>query len=406
MDIPPGEELIARVSALPAAAPLLPRLAERSGVHLVGGAVRDLLMGGRPYDLDLVVEDDPVALARSLGGKVHAYDRFGTCAVTLNGHEYDIVRARRERYPSPGSLPEVAPGTLADDLLRRDFTVNALAIALGGPQRGQLSSAPLALDDLDSRRLRVLHDASFIDDPTRLMRLARYQSRLEFALEPHTRELAAQAVSGGALGTISGPRLGAELRLLAQEPDPIEALAALRPLALDRAVHPRFGVDDEELGHRALELLGENGCRDLLAFAAAARGVPAGELEMLLSRLAFEAGDRDVVLAAATRADDLAAVLHDAGRPSEIARAVAGAPPELVALAGAQGPSEAARDWLERVRHVRLEIDGDDLLSAGVPEGPAVGLGLRAALAAKLDGLAWGREAELAEALRAAARSG
>jgi tRNA nucleotidyltransferase (CCA-adding enzyme) len=406
MDILSGEELIERVSALPAAAPLLPRLAEGSGVHLIGGAVRDLLMGGEPYDLDLVVEGDPVALACSLGGEVHVYDRFGTCAVTLNGHEYDIVRARRERYPSPGSLPEVAPGTLDDDLLRRDFTVNALAIALGGAQRGHLSSAPLSLDDLDSRRLRVLHDASFIDDPTRLMRLARYHSRLRFAIEPHTQELAARAVFGGALTTISGPRLGAELRLLAQEPDPVEALAALRPLALDRAVHPRFGLEDVELGHRALELLGGNGRRDLLALALAARGVPAGELEVLLSRLAFEAGDRDVVLAAATRADDLAGTLNHTGRLSEIARAVAGDTPELVALAGALGPREAARDWLERIRHVRLQIDGDDLLTAGVPEGPAVGLGLRAALAAKLDGLASGREAELAEALRAVAGSG
>ncbi len=406
MDIPSGEELIGQVSALPAAAPLLPRLAERSGVHLVGGAVRDLLMGGEPYDLDLVVEGDPVELARSLGGEVHVYDRFGTCAVTLNEHEYDIVRARREHYPSPGSLPEVAPGTLVDDLLRRDFTVNALAIALGGPQRGHLSSAPLALDDLDARRLRVLHDASFIDDPTRLMRLARYQSRLRFAIEGHTAKLEAQAASGGALTTISGPRLGAELRLLAQEPDPVRALAALRPLGLDRAVHPRFGVEHEGLGGRALELLDENGRPDLLALALAARDVPPDELERLLTRLAFEAGDRDVVLAAATRSGHLAGALREADRPSEIARAAAGTAPELVALAGALGPAEAARDWLERIRHVRLAIDGDDLLAAGVPEGPAIGLGMRAALAAKLDGLASGREAELAEALRAVAGSG
>jgi tRNA nucleotidyltransferase (CCA-adding enzyme) len=406
MDIPAAGDLIGAVSALPAAGPLLERLDERPGVHLVAGAVRDLLLGGEPGDLDLVVEGDAIEVALSLGGEVRVHDRFGTCTVTLEGFSYDLATARRERYPAPGSLPEVEPATLREDLLRRDFTVNALAIALGGAQRGALSAAPHALEDLDARRLRVLHEASFIDDPTRLLRLVRYQTRLGFDIEPHTRDLAHAAVGSGALSTVTGSRLGTQLRLLAQEPDPIKALAGLRPLALDRAIHARFGLDDEELGRRAIDLLGENGRGDLLALALAGRGVPRGELEELLMRLAFEAGDRDVVLAAATRADDRARALKDATRPSEIARAVAGAVPELVALAGALGPREAARDWLERIRRVRLGIDGADLLAAGVHEGPAIGLGLRAALEAKLDGLACGREAELAEALRAIAASG
>ncbi len=406
MDIPPADDLIGAVSALPAAGPLLERLGDRPGVHLVAGAVRDLLLGGEPSDLDLVVEGDAIDVALSLGGELRVHDRFGTCTVTLEGFSYDLATARRERYPSPGSLPEVEPATLREDLLRRDFTVNALAIALGGAQRGALSAAPHALEDLDARRLRVMHDVSFIDDPTRLLRLVRYQSRLDFEIEPHTRDLAHAAVGSGALSTVSGSRLGTQLRLLAQEPDPIKALAGLRPLAIDRAIHAGFGLDDGELARHAMYLLGENGRRDLLALALAGRAVPRGELELLLMRLAFEAGDRDVVLAAATRAEDLARALKDASRPSEIARAVAGAGPELVALAGALGPRKAARDWLERIRQVRLTIDGDDLLTAGVPEGPAVGLALRAALEAKLDGLVCGREAELAEALRAIAASG
>jgi len=122
----------------------------------------------------------------------------------------------------------------------------------------------------------------------------------------------------------------------------------------------------------------------------------------LLESLAFEAEDRDAILIAATRADDVARALEAATAPSEIAVAVAGAPTELVALAGALGPASAAREWLETLRHVRLAIDGGDLLAAGVPEGPAIGRGLRAALAAKLDGQASGRDEELAAALRAA----
>ncbi len=406
MDTPTAEELIARVESLPAARPLLPRLADIDGVHLVGGAVRDLLLGGVPYDLDLVVEGNAAALARSLGGELRVHDRFGTCSVMLDGFSYDIGRARSERYPFPGSLPVVVPGTLGEDLLRRDFTVNALAIALGGTRRGQLSSPPHALEDLEASLLRVMHDASIIDDPTRLMRLARYQSRLGFTIEPRTRELADDAVRSGALATISGSRLGAELRLLAREPDPVSALASLRPLQLDHAVHPGFRLEDEDLAGRAIALLGDAGRPDLLVLALAARGISGPEVELLLSKLAFEASDRDTILAAATRADELAQTLGQASTPSEIASAVRGARPELVALAGALGAERQARDWLERLRHVRLEITGEDLLAAGVARGRAVGAGLRAALDAKLDGAVAGPQAELAEALRAIAASG
>jgi tRNA nucleotidyltransferase (CCA-adding enzyme) len=138
----------------------------------------------------------------------------------------------------------------------------------------------------------------------------------------------------------------------------------------------------------------------------AALAVAASELGGLLDALAFEAADRDAIVAAASGAAELARRLAEAVRPSEIARAAGGAGAEQVALAGALGPEEPARRWLERLRHVRLEIDGGDLLGAGVPEGPAVGRGLAAALAAKLDGAVAGRDDELAVALRAAQETG
>lgn len=390
--------LLDRVRTLPAAGPLLAHLRDDARVHLVGGAVRDLLLGGEPIDLDLVVEGDARAVASALGGELRAFDRFGTATVDLDGFSYDIARARRETYAHPGALPDVEPAPLAEDLLRRDFTVNAIALALSG----KLTAASSALEDLEGRRLRVLHDRSFIDDPTRLMRLARYASRLGFEVEPHTRELADTAVAGGALGTVSGSRLGAELRLLAREPDPVAALRELSDLGLDRAIHPRFGLEDEGLARAALALLPDDGRRDRLALAATVRGVPAAELGALLDSLAFESEDRDAILLAATRADDVAVALAAASVPSEVAAAVAGAPGELVALAGALGPADQAREWLDSFRHVRLEIDGGDLLAAGVPEGPAIGRGLRAALAAKVDGRASGRDQELAVALTAA----
>ena len=384
--LPEGRGLLERVRGLPVARPLL----AADHVYLVGGAVRDLLLGGAPVDLDLVVEGDAEQYARSLGGRLTGHDRFGTASVVLDGHTYDIARSRRETYAHPGALPEVEPAPLAEDLGRRDFTVNAIALALGD---GELIAAPGALEDLEGRRLRVLHDRSFIDDPTRLFRLVRYASRLAFAIEPHTLSLANAAIEGGALGTISGPRIGAELRLLAREEDPVAGFIGLRELRLDRAVDPGFGLDDEALARRALELLPADARGDRLVLAVAGRRVPAAELGRLLDGMAFEAEDRDAIVVAAAQA------------PSEIAAAAADAPAELVAVAGALGPERQARDWLGQLRHVRLSIDGRDLLAAGVAEGPAIGRGLRAALAAKLDGHALGREQELAEALNAAGGS-
>ncbi len=406
MDVPPPTQLLAAVRSLPAAPALVDHLSDAVPVYLVGGAVRDLLLGGRPLDLDLVVEGDPAPVAAALGGDVRTHDRFGTSTVSIDGFTYDLARSRRETYAQPGALPDVSPAPLSEDLLRRDFTVNALAIALTGDLAGTLQAAPLGLEDLRRRSLRVLHDASFIDDPTRALRLARYASRLEFEIDPHTLALLESALDAGAIRTVSGSRIGAELRLLAREPDPVSALRCAGELGIAHAIHPALGLDDEPLARRALALLPADGRRDLLALALATRHVPPPELAYLLHTLAFEASDRQTIIAAATRSPTLARDLGRAGRPSEIAGAVADAGPELVALAGALGPEREARDWLANLRHVRLEIGGNDLIEAGVPEGRAIGIGLHAALSAKLDGRLSGREAELREALQAAQANG
>lgn len=406
MRIPPPAVLVERVAALPAGRPLVPRVRGMHGVYLVGGAVRDLLLGGAPVDLDLVVEGDALAVARELAGSgpVRIHDRFGTSTISLDGFEYDIARARSESYAHPGALPDVAPADLETDLIRRDFSVNALALALSGPDAGVLIAVPGGLEDLQGGLLRVLHDRSFTDDPTRLLRMARYASRLGFTPDPHTEELARQAVAAGAPGTVSPHRIGAELRLLAREPDPVKALAALHRFGLGPAIAAGFGLSpqDQETARRGLALLPAGGRPDLLALAVALARVEAEALRARLDQLGFDAQQRHTILAAALHSRALARALSAAQLPSEIAAAARKDPLEAVALAGALGPAEQARDWLERLRHVRLEITGEDLLSAGVTEGPAVGAGLRAALAAKLDGQAAGRESELAEALRAA----
>lgn len=405
-------ELLERALALPAVAGLLARVGDvPERIALVGGAVRDLLLGAPVLDADLAVEGPVEPVLDRIGAAGRRHGRFGTATAQIDGSAVDLARTRRETYARPGALPDVEPASLEEDLARRDFTVNAMALQLTGTGAGQLISVPDARSDLDLRQLRVLHRRSFMDDPTRLLRLARYRGRLGFGVEDGTRELAGRAVSGGALDTISGARIGHELRLLSAEGDPLLSWRALHELGLDAAIEPGLGLGEAELGvaREALGLLPEEGRPEVILWALALGGVPEGRAE-LMDRLALPSGLRDDVLEVCRRAGSVAERLQRADRPSEIAAAVGSrAFPELVALAGALGGPEAhkaAREWLERLRQVQLEIDGDDLRAAGIPPGPALGAGLVAARAALLDGRASTREEQLAEAVRAAQAAG
>jgi tRNA nucleotidyltransferase (CCA-adding enzyme) len=368
----------------PCGARLLRAFGPGDGVHLVGGAVRDLLLERAPRELDLVVEGDVDAAAARLGGEVKAHDRFGTALVRADGCRFDLVRARAERYAHPGALPDVRPGTLDEDLRRRDVTINAIALSLGG----ELRAVTGALDDLREGVVRVLHDASFVDDPTRVWRVARYAARLGFAVEPHTRALAADADPS----TVSGDRLGAELRLALREPDPPAAFEALRDL--NESYLPEGFEPRPRALPAALELLPDDGRADLLTLAACTAGMDAATLVRWLHAMGFTAQERELVVAASRFVTG--APLRAARTNAEIARAARGAPVEAVALAG----GENARRWLGELRHVRLEIDGRDLLAAGIPEGPEIGARLQRALDRKLDGQIAGRDEELAAALR------
>ena len=377
-----GDDLLTRLAELPRGQAVLDAAKGMPGVHIVGGAVRDLALGLVPHEIDVAVEGDPDPLLAALGGADVEHERFGTA--TVDG--VDVVRARAESYPQPGALPEVRPGSIDEDLARRDFTVNAIAVALSD---GSVHAVEHAGEDLDARRLRVLHDASFRDDPTRLWRLARYAARLGFAIEERTLQLASEAVADGALTTVSGVRLGNELRLALREPDPVAALVEATSLGL---LPPGFvPVRPDE----ALALLppGE-GRPDLVILAASCAGMDARALLAWLDHMGFTAPDRDLVAAASRFVTG--APLRAATTPAEIARAARGAPIEAVALAG----GENARRWIDELRHVELQITGDDLLAAGVPQGPEIGERLRRALERLLDGeIPPERDAELAAAL-------
>lgn len=401
-------ELLARALALPAVAGLLERVGDvPERIALVGGAVRDLLLGAPVLDADLAVEGPVEPILDRVGDVDRTHGRFGTARAQIDGSSVDLARTRREAYARPGALPDVEPASLEEDLIRRDFTVNAMALQLNGPGAGELIAVPDARVDLDQRRLRVLHRRSFMDDPTRLLRLARYRGRLGFAVEDGTRELVRRAVNGGALDTISGARIGHELRLTSAEDEPLAGWRALRELGLDAAIEPGLGLSAAELGvaGKALELLPDEGRPEVILWALALAGVDSEPSE-LLDRLAVPSRVRDDVLEVCRGAGSAAERLGRADLPSQIAAALGRrTPPELVAMAGALGGAEAekaARDWLDRLRAVRLQIDGDDLLAAGIAPGPALGAGLAAARSAQLDGRASTRDEQLAEALRAA----
>ncbi len=376
-------EVVASLREVPGGSELLEVAGARPGVWLVGGAVRDLMTGGVPRELDVLVEGDLREVAAALGEPVF-HERFGTATVRGERFVIDLAAPRTESYPAPGALPDVRPASVQEDLGRRDFTVNAIAVSLPG---GEVASDPRALDDLRAGVLRVLHDDSFADDPTRVWRMARYAARLGFRPDELTAGLAAQAGPG----ETSGERIGSELRLVLAEGDPcaaFEALAEYCPQVLPPGFQPRpEGLEG------ALDLLPDEGRRDLLILSACVAGMDVEALSRWLDGLAFTAADRDLVLASSRWVTG--APLRSAQGPVEIARAARGAPLEAVALAG----GENARLWIDELRHVGLEIDGDDLIAAGVPPGPEVGEALQRALDTKLAGRCAGREEEIAAAL-------
>jgi len=339
-------------------------------VYLVGGAVRDLLLGRPRSDVDLVVVGDAAGLAARLGGADVEHERFGTAKVEVEGHEVDVATARNETYPRPGALPVVAPAqNVEEDLERRDFTINAMAIPLDGEPR--LIDPRGGRKDLERGLLRVLHDRSFEDDPTRAIRAARYASRYGFTLEPGTDALLRRTD----LATVSADRRRAELERLAAEPAGRVGLGLLAGWGIIDL--RQNGVD---LMQAVEDLLKEPRWADLVpreqALIAAALG-PEGTEEVLASMWAPKPGEGVEV---AERRD----------------------PVELI-IARAMGATWLDQ-YLTRWRDIELEIDGGDLIEKGVPQGPAIGRGLRAARLQKLEGEISGRDEELATALAAALR--
>lgn len=376
---------------------MLPVLGD-APVCAVGGVVRDALLGVEPGDeIDLVVEGDALSLARTmarrLGAEVDLFPRFGTAEIVLPDGRVDLVGARREMYPAPGSLPVVEPGTIDEDLARRDFTVNAMAYGLSGPRARRLLDPCGGLADLDRRLLRTLRPGSFREDPSRLVRGVRYIARLGMRLAP---EVVDEAREAGRALDLGAARVADELTRLLEEHEAGGAMQALLELGVpwvEPAVADRIADIDR---------------------AWATGGAPP------LPRWALRVGvavTRDALASAALpgwartlgrqvrEGEALVPVLDRAELPSEIDRELRRATPAAGLGALAFG-ARAVAGWWAHDRDRTLDITGDDLRAAGVPTGPAIGRGLLSARAALLDGRVTTRDEQLAHALNAARGEG
>ena len=384
------------------------------GVYLVGGTVRDILLGERSFDVDIAVEGDAIALAQALanvlGGRVRPHEKFGT-AVVIYGDDgrVDVVTARTEFYDAPAALPTVEHASIREDLFRRDFTINAMAVSLKGDDLGRLVDPFGGRRDLDARTIRVLHNLSFIDDPTRIFRGIRYENRYGFRMDDHTVRLARGTVEMGLVGDLSSARLRDELVALLEEGEVEHSILRLAELGADKAIHPHLAADDEavELFARLRELRDRYGLAVpawRLGLAALARKLPSDEAYDWLQRLKVRRRDADAIAAAVTVGPRLVERLRDATDPAEVVALADPYAPDapLHALALADLPQLHA--YFERLRDVHLEVSGADLAELGLQESPRVGEVLAELRRRKLNGELDGRDSELAAARELIAR--
>ena len=386
------------------------KLARETGIalYLVGGAVRDVLLGRGVTDVDLVVEADALGfagrLARDLGAAVELHRRFGTAVLSLpDGERLDVAMARAEEYEQTGALPRVRAGSIEDDLARRDFTVNAMAMEIARAKQAALIDPFGGRNDLRRKVIRALHPRSFDDDPTRAFRAIRYANRLGFRIESSTRRAIRAAVAAGAVNAISGDRLRREIRLLFGEPNRAATARAMAALGLSRTIHPALSYDAAVGGRlrRAERLAAQPGRNATwLVYLLSWMGESSTDVaDAIVRRLNLSSAPSKTVRAwpawkALSRAGDLG-VAALAGRIEGLGEDA------LLAAAAAAPLARRLLSIRDAAPAFRLTIRGKDLVAAGIPPGPAIGRALSATLSARRDG-AIRPEQELAFALKAA----
>jgi len=402
-----------------------------AGVYLVGGFVRDLLLGRPNYDVDIAVEGDGIQFARRLaqrlGGRVRPHQKFQTAVVLLppealggqpawlpSGQDpfhIDVATTRTEFYDYPAALPNVEHASARQDLFRRDFTINAMAISLKGEDLGEVLDFFGGFRDLHNGVIRVLHNLSFIEDPTRIFRAVRYENRYGFRMDEQTRALAKACVEMRLVGDLSSARLRDELVSLLDEADVAWTLQRLFELGVARQVHPKLATGERTVDLvQGLDLLvrefGLEGdvVRWRLRLAAVTRNMTHDELFMWLERLRLRHADAQVVRKSVVLGRRLgeqlaAGDLDDWG----LYHLLDAAPVESVVFASGHSESVVAKERFRRylgvLRCRRLRITGADVIALGARQGPGVGKVLEAVRRARIeDRIGPGRQAELTAA--------
>ena len=362
-------------------------------LYLVGGVVRDLLLGGSNLDIDLVVEGDAIALgqrlAESTGGKITTHSRFGTAKLKWDRWTLDMSTARSETYARPGALPTVKPGSLARDLFRRDFTINAIAVELIPGHWGQLVDFYGGLHDLKQKQIRILHENSFIDDATRIWRAIRYEQRLDFNLEANTLRLLKRDASR--LNTISGDRIRRELELVLKEAMPEKVLNRADKLGALSKLHPRLkGNGWLAKRFQAARQFNQPESTSMASYLTLLTyPLTASEIENLISYLHLPKPLAQTLRDSASLKAKLKLLAKPDLRPSRVHELLHGYSTTAIAANSLATDSPVVHQhiqlFLTRLRYVKPATTGEDLKKLGVPAGPRIKEILQKLLEARLD---------------------
>jgi tRNA nucleotidyltransferase (CCA-adding enzyme) len=390
------------------------------GVYLVGGAVRDLLLGEPGFDVDIAVEGDGIALAGDLAarlkGHVRPHEKFGTAVVVADDaaggrQRVDVASTRSESYAYPAALPKVEHAGIRSDLARRDFTINAMAVSLKPETYGDLLDYYGGMTDLAARRIVVLHNLSFIEDPTRVLRAIRYENRYGLRMDEHTFNLARACCAMDLVGDLSSARLRDELIALLEEERVDFSLRRMEELGLTPSIHGRLraGATTRDLVHRgdraraARHLEGEMP-RWRLRLVWMLRDLEPEEIAMWAERMRIRRHDSEVLERALVVGRRLVDRVARGPSEADLYEFARGEPLEAVLAAVALDETGIAAErlggFLEVTRHVKLAIGGEDLLALGFDASPELGEVLRSVLHLRLNGVVRSRDEELAAAAR------
>ncbi len=393
--------------------------AQQMAVYAVGGFVRDLLLNQKNLDVDIVVEGNAIEFARvfaqQFNCRVRSHEKFITAVIIFSdGFKVDIASTRTEYYLEPGALPLVEAASIKSDLYRRDFTINTIALSLNKDTFGELLDCFGAQRDLHDKAIRVLHNLSFVEDPTRAFRAVRFEQRLGFKLGMHTERLLRSAVSMGFMKKINQQRLFNELWIILAEDDPLPAVQRLDQLGLlqflsagfrmDNSIKGQFSQAGKAIAWYDLLYSGTKVQREAVYFLCLSSTLTLSELQQLCERL--ELPLKLVRLFGEEREHYLAAY-HQLERyhrtPNKLAKSklcqmLRGASSEMLVYLMAKTNHETVRalvsQFVTQLRETRTALNGDDLLQLGVAVGPEVGAILQQLLAAKIDGLVATKEDE------------